>query len=157
METVFFLSIGIGAAVLLVIVNYVTVVRQEERYADTLVNVIKETPPISAETLQDPQFVEYMAKGQKIHAINRLRELTNVGLKKAKEAVEAYFERSNVLLNDAPKKAPPHTVSDHGLRRLIEQGRIEEAIEAYRLFTGVDVYTARDAVEQMRTEISGHS
>ncbi len=157
METVFFLAVGIGAALLLVIVNYATVIRQEERYANTLVNTIKETPLISAETLQDPQIVEFMAKGQKIHAINRLRELTNVGLKEAKDAIEAYFEHSNVLLNDTPKKAPTHTVSDHGLRRLIEQGQIEEAVEAYRLFTGVDVYTARDAVNQMRREMSNKS
>jgi hypothetical protein len=42
---------------------------------------------------------------------------------------------------------------DAGIRDLVEEGRLDEAVEVYRKFAGVDEYTARDAVEQIRRDM----
>ena len=43
--------------------------------------------------------------------------------------------------------------SDAGIRDLILASKIDEAIDLYQRFTGVDKFTARDAVEDMEREI----
>ena len=40
-------------------------------------------------------------------------------------------------------------ISDAGVRDLVAQGQIDEAIELYRRFTGVDLFTAKRAVADM--------
>lgn len=41
---------------------------------------------------------------------------------------------------------------DAGIRDLIAQGKMDAAIDLYQQFTGVDIFTAKDAVEQMAAE-----
>lgn len=43
--------------------------------------------------------------------------------------------------------------SDAGVRDLIIENRIEEAIDLYQRFTGVDEFTARKAIEDMEREM----
>lgn len=43
--------------------------------------------------------------------------------------------------------------SDAGVRDLIMQDRIQDAIDLYQRFTGVDQFTARKAVEDMQREV----
>lgn len=45
----------------------------------------------------DRELVHYMDSGAKVEAIKRLRELTKIGLKEAKDAVEAEMERRRQL------------------------------------------------------------
>jgi hypothetical protein len=40
-----------------------------------------------------------------------------------------------------------------GIRDLLEEGQRDEAIEIYRKFTGVDQYTARDAIDALAREM----
>jgi hypothetical protein len=43
--------------------------------------------------------------------------------------------------------------ADAGVRDLIAEGRMQEAVRLYQRFTGTDEFSARDAVEQMRREM----
>ena len=43
--------------------------------------------------------------------------------------------------------------SDAGVRELIVENKMEEAIDLYQRFTGVDEYTAGKAIEDMEREI----
>jgi|GEM_PF-4540478 len=43
--------------------------------------------------------------------------------------------------------------SDAGIRDLLVQNRISEAIDLYQRFTGVDEFTARKAIEDMEREV----
>lgn len=43
--------------------------------------------------------------------------------------------------------------SDAGVRELILENKIEEAIDLYQRFTGMDEFTARKAIEDMEREI----
>ncbi len=47
---------------------------------------------------------------------------------------------------------PSDTVSMNGIERLIEEGRIDEAVEIYRTVTGIDEYAARDAIARLREQ-----
>lgn len=44
-------------------------------------------------------------------------------------------------------------ISDAGVRDLIGRGEFDQAVDVYRQFTGTDVYTAREVVNQLRREI----
>ncbi len=59
----------------------------EAQYAN-----MESVPPIQTADLtavtRDPELIGYMQQGRKIDAIRRYRQLTNVGLKEAKDAVE---------------------------------------------------------------------
>ena len=84
-----------------------------------------------------------LANGRKIEAIKLYRELTGVGLKEAKEAVEAMMA--------APSAAPvPSSNLDlEPVRALMIKGRKIEAIKLYRELTGVGLKEAKEAVEAM--------
>jgi hypothetical protein len=43
--------------------------------------------------------------------------------------------------------------SDAGIRDMLFEGRIDDAIEAYRQFTGVDEFTAKQAIDDMQREL----
>ncbi len=43
--------------------------------------------------------------------------------------------------------------ADAGVRDLIAEGHMQEAVELYQRFTGMDEFSARDAVEAMRREM----
>lgn len=90
--------------------------------------------------------------GRKIEAIKVYRQLTNVGLKQAKDAID-YFEAHPEMLNEK-KKSPQLRLQDSGIRDLIEADQIDEAAEVYQKFAGVDEYTARDAVEQIKRNLT---
>src|SRR5688572_1429251 len=44
-------------------------------------------------------------------------------------------------------------ISDAGVRDLITQGNFDEAVDLYRRFTGVDLFTAKTAVQDIQTEM----
>lgn len=55
--------------------------------------------------------------------------------------------------NFQPKSKEGAKLQDAGVRDLIIEGRIDEAIEIYRRFTGIDEIAARKYVEDMAREI----
>jgi ribosomal protein L7/L12 len=92
----------------------------------------------------DDELATLLEQGQKIEAIKRYREVTGVGLKQAKDAVEA-IQRGQVV--------PSGPQGDRDLEdevvSLLEQGQKIEAIKRYRERTGVGLKEAKDAVERM--------
>ncbi len=99
-------------------------------------------------TFNDPSFEselkELIARGEKSQAIKLYRERTGVGLKEAKEAVEA-LERG-----EAPQTRPSTaSYSDGEIVSLLKQGEKIQAIKLYRDRTGAGLKEAKDAVEAL--------
>ena len=44
-------------------------------------------------------------------------------------------------------------MSDAGIRDLIAQGKIEEAVNIYRKFAGVDQFTAQEIISKIQQEM----
>ncbi len=130
--------------------NYIVVTLQQRREGK------RPLPLLDASIFQDEAVQSALQRGMKIEAVKRIREKHAIGLKEAKDALDHYLAQTNIGLREAPapkKKAPDLIPTDQGIRRLVDQGRIDEAIDAYRLFTGVDSFTARDAIEEIQREL----
>ena len=89
-----------------------------------------------------------MQRGNKIQAIKLYRELMNVGLKEAKDAVE-YLDHS-----PKPASSEPIDPSDpmHRVRALVAANQILDAIKHYREITGCSLKDAKDAVDVLRKQ-----
>ena len=107
-----------------------------------------------AEALADADLLAHMQAGKKINAIKRYRELTGVGLKEAKEAVEASM--NNVPAASQPSEAvalirvsPAEALADSRLRAHVQAGKKINAIKRYRELTGAGLKEAKEAVETL--------
>jgi len=94
-------------------------------------------------------------EGRKIEAIKRFREQTGVGLKEAKDAVEAMERGEAVEVPPLPVAAPRRITSemaidDGELRRYLAGGRLIDAIKRYRELTGLGLKESKDAIESLR-------
>jgi hypothetical protein len=58
-----------------------------------------------------------------------------------------YFE------NGKQKRKAGELPSDDGIRDMLAEGRVHEAVAAYRDFTGVDEFTARKVIDDMLREM----
>lgn len=134
----------IGIVALLLVINYRAVTRQERR---------NPLPPaeIDWHAIDDPIVQAEIAKNSKIGAIKRYRELTGLGLKESKDAIDYAILHPDD--RGDKKKQAAYDAHDAGIRDLIRDGRLTEAVEIYRKFAGVDPYTARDAVARIEREL----
>lgn len=90
-----------------------------------------------------------IAAGRKIEAIKLYRDLTGVGLKEAKEAVDA-LERGE-LVTFTPLQAPtPAAGGMEEITRLARSGQLIAAIKLHRELTGLGLKESKDAVEKLR-------
>ncbi len=91
-----------------------------------------------------------LAAGDKIGAIKQYRELTGLGLKEAKDAVDA-MEAGRVLPMPAGSARIPglDPATDPEIRRLVASGELIEAIKRYRTLSGAGLKEAKDAIEGM--------
>lgn len=87
----------------------------------------------------------------KIEAIKAYRQLTGLGLKESKDAIEYALARPQE--KGIKKGQQLDSLSDAGLPDLIAEGNLEEAINIYQKFAGVDKFTATEAVKQIEREI----
>lgn len=104
--------------------------------------------------IADAELQSYLPDN-KINAIKRYRELTGVGLKEAKDAVEYAIAHP-----ESAKKGRSSMEADTGgagVRDLIAEGRIEEAVTVYAAFMGVDEFTARDAVANLERQLNAEN
>jgi hypothetical protein len=71
------------------------------------------------------------------------------------ESAQDFLAESNLLLAEDAHKAPrlPKAELAAGIRDLLEEGQRDEAIEIYRKFTGVDQYTAQDAIDSIARDM----
>ena len=86
------------------------------------------------------------ARGDKIEAIKRYRERTGVGLKEAKDFVEALPATGAVKLPVSPPHPAPDLAEVHALALA---GNKIEAIKRYRERTGVGLKEAKDYVDSL--------
>jgi ribosomal protein L7/L12 len=119
-------------------------------------------PRFPRETQLNPALIEWDALNDdrvqqhlphnKIGAIKAYREITDVGLKEAKDAIEYYLAHRDEAQHHGGKKQRSETesLSDAGVRDLLNEGKFEDAVNAYKTFAGVDYFTARNAVEDIQ-------
>nr|WP_293176156.1 ribosomal protein L7/L12 [Nannocystis sp.] len=110
--------------------------------------------PLAATLVIDPAIAAFLREDRKIEAIKRYRELYGVGLKEAKDAVEA--------MQDGTPLPTPTPVIEHAplalqpeLDRLIAAGQKIGAIKHYREVTQVGLKEAKDAVEAHMDKLAG--
>jgi len=121
--------------------------------------------PLTNEEAQS-QVVAYINSGQKINAIKVYREHTGVGLKEAKDIVEAMESRMNAGMSpsfdevggwgslSAPAAASPiSNLEEAGIRSMLSQNQKINAIELYREQYNCDLVTAKNAVEAIEREM----
>jgi ribosomal protein L7/L12 len=116
--------------------------------AESVLNDLLENSPV-ARGVDVDHIRQLVQDGKKIDAIKLVREQTGVGLKEAKDAVEA-IERGETPDLRLVAAAPPHGVSGVDLdeiNELLLQNKKIEAIKLYREQTGVGLKEAKDAIE----------
>jgi ribosomal protein L7/L12 len=113
-----------------------------------------------AAAAHDAEMLDFLTQGRKIEAIKRVRVLTGVGLKEAKDFVEM-VERGEIDISQpAPLPPLPSTPSptfqvspeqaayDPEVREYLAQGQKINAIKRVRELTGLGLKEAKDWVEK---------
>jgi ribosomal protein L7/L12 len=106
---------------------------------------------VNWDAIADAELQSYLPEN-KINAIKRYRELTGEGLKEAKDAVEFAM-----AFPDGVKKGRSGldaNTGGAGVRDLITEGRITEAVTVYAAFMGVDEFTAKSAIAELERQLS---
>jgi ribosomal protein L7/L12 len=107
----------------------------------------RDAGPPAATLVIDDQIAASLRNGHKIEAIKRYRDLYGVGLKEAKDAVEA-IQAGKPLPTPEPVRAPaPEPSLQPELDRLIARGEKILAIKHYREITHLGLKESKDAVE----------
>ena len=90
-----------------------------------------------------------LAAGDKIGSIKLYRELTGLGLKESKDAVDAMESGRSLpsVATAAPRVAGMDPATDPEIRSLVQSGQLIEAIKRYRTMTGAGLKEAKDAIE----------
>ena len=108
-----------------------------------------EPAPAKGDPAQDPEVLEALASGKKILAIKRYRELTGLGLKESKDAVER-------LQAQGPRSPVPRAAvaggdpsQDPQILEALAGGKKILAIKRYRELTGLGLKESKDAVDRM--------
>jgi ribosomal protein L7/L12 len=128
--------------------NYIAVTIQERKSGDKPAF----TPDqIDWSVVSDSEIQAFLQANKKIEAIKVYRQRTGVGLREAKDAID--YATLHPDEAQEKKKAPEPELTDGGVRDLIAEGRLSEAVETYRTFTGMDEYSARDAIERIQNEL----
>lgn len=112
---------------------------------------------IANDPAEDSEIQWFLAQGQKIEAIKRVRELTSMSLKEAKDYVEALARGESL---PAPPSMPvrsalPVEVEQEARRLLADRNKIE-AIKRVRELTHMNLNEAKDFVESLEDEGMGN-
>lgn len=103
----------------------------------------------------DFEVLDALTNGQKINAIKRVRQLTGLGLREAKDFVDA-LERGDIVVRDGPVVRPPQPPDtaapgdafyDPEVQEYLAQGRKIDAIKRVRELTRLGLKEAKDLVE----------
>ncbi len=103
---------------------------------------------------QEQQLRELVAKGNKIAAVKLYREITNVGLKEAKEAVEAIMSGVPVV-TPAPVQSglQNDALLEDRIKRFLAERKKIEAVKLYREVNHCGLKEAKDAVDLIQAEM----
>jgi ribosomal protein L7/L12 len=113
------------------------------------------TPSVRLDPAAENELRDLVARGQKIEAIKRVRELTGLGLKEAKDYVERLPHVATVFATEprAETRVAPTVQLDSPtegeLRDLVARGQKIEAIKRVRELTGLGLKEAKDYVERL--------
>ncbi len=129
----------------LIAINYLTASKQDRS------NPIRPLAEIDWNAIDDEALQAALANNNKIEAIKRYRQLTGLGLKESKDAID--YAMLHPDQRGSKKKKAAYDAQDAGIRDLIQEGRLDEAVEIYQKFAGVDEYTARDAVDEIARDL----
>ena len=102
---------------------------------------------------QERQIKELAANDNKIAAIARYREITGVGLKEAKEAVEALMLGVPANASMPLQTNEPDAFLENRIKQLLVERKKIEAIEAYREAHHCGLKEAKDAVDLIQAEM----
>lgn len=94
---------------------------------------------------QDASPEQLLRSGRKIEAIKRYREQRGVGLREAKDAVDAMEQRTVSL--PAKSASLLRQVNDSEIEAQIRSGHLVDAVKLYRAKTGAGLKEAKDAVD----------
>ena len=97
----------------------------------------------------DAEVRALLAGGNKIAAIKRVRELTGMGLKDAKDYVEALPPGAIQTVSDTPRTMSGDAAADPEVRALLAGGNKIAAIKRVRELTGMGLKEAKDYVEAL--------
>jgi ribosomal protein L7/L12 len=107
-----------------------------------------------ASSSREQQILALMSQNQEIQAIKLYRGWTNVGLKEAKDAVEAMARGTMVSIPVPESVAPVDSSSvDDQIRALLAKRQKIEAIKVYRLATNLGLKEAKDYVEAIEAQM----
>lgn len=104
-------------------------------------------PAKIAQAALEREVLAINATNGKIAAIKHLRDQTHLGLKEAKDTVEALIARSGAAPVTIPEPAEPPELDE--IRRLLARGQKIQAIKIYREVYSTDLRTAKAAVDAM--------
>jgi ribosomal protein L7/L12 len=96
-----------------------------------------------------PEALQALARGQQIEAIRLLREATGLGLKEAKDAIDAHLRGESVMLPPAGGMAeatPPDVLE------ALQQGDKIEAVRRMRAHTGLDLKASKERVDVLQAQ-----
>ena len=102
---------------------------------------------------QEEQIKELAANGNKIAAIAQYREITGVGLKEAKEAVEALMLGMPANASMPLQTNEPDSFLENRIKQLLAERKKIEAIKAYRDAYRCGLKEAKDAVDLIQAEM----
>ena len=105
---------------------------------------------IDWDALRDDELQSYLPE-RKIDAIKRYRDLSGLGLRESKFAVDYIIEHPERLKK---RSASAPEDAGAGVRDLVEEGRYDEAEKVYAAYMGVDVFTAKEAITGIRRDIN---
>jgi ribosomal protein L7/L12 len=118
------------------------------KQAKDAVEAIERGEPLPIPEMVDESFerelIALLDQGQKIEAIKLYRECTGLGLKEAKDAVEAIHRRERLLDPEESDNSFHET-----LVSLLKQGRKIDAIKVFREVTGSGLKESKDAIESI--------
>jgi len=117
--------IFVGVVAAFLALNYFLVTKQEREEAR--LGIVRQPPEIDWSALSDERIQDALDKGNKIEAIKVYRELTGLGLKEAKDAIE--YAQANPELVGEKKKRAAYDTMDAVICDMIQEGRIDEPIE----------------------------
>jgi ribosomal protein L7/L12 len=113
-------------------------------------------PAVRLDPVAESQLHELVARGQKIEAIKRVRELTGLGLKEAKDYVELLPRAATIATTSYIEPTPQvasnirlDPAAESRLHELVARGQKIEAIKRVRELTGLGLKEAKDYVEQL--------
>ncbi len=140
------LYLYIGLALLLISALAYIVYRSRSQAAPSLPYQTP-PPPIGISSSIHSEIERLLRSGQKIQAIKLYRERTGVGLKEAKDAVEA-IERGQSLRGDTEPLLEPDLREMLLVGQELLEEKKQEAASLYRERSGVSEEQARQVVEQ---------